>query len=74
MEDSRRAAQQQRAATEQVAAALGGIRGAVQQLAAEQDGRLATTRQVEDLTGDLTRLLRYHGLTLPEHQLAKAPA
>jgi hypothetical protein len=70
LEESRRVAQQQRAATEQVAAALGGIRGAVQQLAAEQDGRLATTRQVEDLTGDLTRLLEHHGLSLPD----KTPA
>jgi hypothetical protein len=74
LEESRRVAQQQRAATEQVATALGGIRGAVQQLAAEQDGRVATTRQVEDLTGDLTRLLEHHGLSLPDRPPEKTPA
>lgn len=62
LEESRRAAEQQRAATEQVAVALSGIRGAVQQLVAEQDGRVATTKQVEDLTGELARLLEQHGL------------
>ncbi len=64
LEDSLRAAEQQRAATEQVAVALGGIRGAVQQLSTEQDGRVATTQQVEDLTGDLATLLHRHGLDL----------
>jgi methyl-accepting chemotaxis protein len=62
LEESRRAAEQQRAATEQVAEALGGIRGAVQQLSAEQDGRVATTQQVEDLTGELAALLERHGI------------
>jgi methyl-accepting chemotaxis protein len=65
LDDSLRAAEQQRAATEQVAVALGGIRGAVQQLSTEQDGRVATTQQVEDLTGDLAALLHRHGLDLP---------
>jgi hypothetical protein len=64
LEESLRAAEQQRAATEQVAVALGGIRGAVQQLSTEQDGRVATTQQVEDLTGDLAALLHRHGLDL----------
>jgi methyl-accepting chemotaxis protein len=64
LEDSLRAAEQQRAATEQVAVALGGIRGAVQQLSTEQDGRVATTQQVEQLTGDLAALLHRHGLDL----------
>jgi uncharacterized phage infection (PIP) family protein YhgE len=64
LEASLRAAEQQRAATEQVAVALGGIRGAVQQLSTEQDGRVATTQQVEELTGDLAALLHRHGLDL----------
>ena len=64
LEESRRAAEQQSAATEQVAEALAGIRGAVQQLAAEQDGRVATTQQLEDLTGELARLLEHHGVAL----------
>ena len=64
LDDSLRAAEQQRAATEQVAVALGGIRGAVQQLSTEQDGRVATTQQVEALTGDLAALLHHHGLDL----------
>jgi methyl-accepting chemotaxis protein len=73
LEDSRRAAEQQRAATEQVADALSGIRGAVTQLSAEQDGRLATTRRVEDLTEDLTRLLERHGLAPPNGHVPPAP-
>jgi hypothetical protein len=64
LQESLRAAEQQRAATEQVAVALGGIRGAVQQLSTEQDGRVATTQQVEDLTSDLAALLHRHGLDL----------
>jgi methyl-accepting chemotaxis protein len=64
LEESRRAADQQRAATEQVAAALGGIRGAVRALSTEQDGRVATTQRVETLTVDLARLLHRHGLDL----------
>ena len=64
LDESLRAAEQQRAATEQVAVALGGIRGAVQQLSTEQDGRVATTQQVEALTGDLAALLHRHGLDL----------
>ena len=72
LEESRRAAEQQRAATEQVAEALAGIRGAVQQLSAEQDGRVATTQQVEDLTGDLARLLEHHGVALHANGRAAA--
>jgi methyl-accepting chemotaxis protein len=64
LDGSQRAAEQQRAATEQVALALGGIRLAVQQLSAEQDGRVTTTRQIEGLTTDLAQLLERHGLKL----------
>jgi methyl-accepting chemotaxis protein len=71
LEESRRAADQQRAATEQVAAALGGIRGAVRALSTEQDGRVATTQRVETLTVDLARLLHRHGLDL--HTNGKQP-
>ncbi|UGS33912.1 methyl-accepting chemotaxis protein [Capillimicrobium parvum] len=64
LEESRLAAEQQRAATDQLAETLSGLRSAVQQLLSEQDGRVAMTRQVEDLTGDLARLLERHGLPL----------
>ncbi len=64
LEDSRLAAEQQRAAAEQVAEALGGIRSAVQKLSTEEQGRVATTQQVEDLTTDLSRLLEDHGVTV----------
>jgi methyl-accepting chemotaxis protein len=74
LEASRRAAEQQRTATEQVAQALGGIRTAVQQLSAEQDGRVATTQQVEDLTNNLAQLLQRHGLTLHTNQPTRTPA
>ena len=73
LDDSLRAAEQQRAATEQVAVALGGIRGAVQQLSTEQDGRVATTQQVEDLTGDLAALLHRHGLDLHTNGHQRTP-
>ena len=64
LEESRLAAEQQRAATGQLAETLSGLRSAVQQLLSEQDGRVAMTRQVEDLTGDLARILEAHGLPL----------
>jgi uncharacterized phage infection (PIP) family protein YhgE len=62
LEESLRAAEQQRAANEQVARALGGIRGAVEQLSAEQDSRLVTTEDVERLVAELAGLLEDHGL------------
>jgi methyl-accepting chemotaxis protein len=62
LEDSLRAAEQQRAANEQVAVALGGIRGAVDQLSAEQEGRLQTTERAEKLVAELVGLLEEHGL------------
>jgi methyl-accepting chemotaxis protein len=73
LDESLRAAEQQRAATEQVAVALGGIRGAVQQLSTEQDGRVATTQQVEALTGDLAALLHRHGLDLHTNGHQRTP-
>ncbi len=62
LEESLRAAEQQRAANEQVAVALGGIRGAVEQLSAEQEGRLETTESIEELVSELAALLEEHGL------------
>ncbi len=62
LEESLRAAEQQRAANEQVAVALGEIRGAVEKLSAEQDGRLETTESVEELVAELASLLEEHGL------------
>jgi CHASE3 domain sensor protein len=64
LEASGRAADQQRAATDQVAVALGEIRGAVEQLAAEQDRRLETTERIEGLVGDLVSVLASHGLAM----------
>ncbi|ADB51553.1 methyl-accepting chemotaxis protein [Conexibacter woesei] len=62
VDESLRASEQQRAATEQLAMALGGIRGAVEQLAAEQDARLETTERVERLVGTLGTLLERNGV------------
>ncbi len=66
LESSGLAADQQRAATDQVAVALGEIRGAVEQLAAEQDRRLDTTERIEVLVGDLGSLLADHGLAMQD--------
>ena len=71
---ARLAAEQQRAAAEQLAEALGGIRGAVQNLADEHDAQAATTQRVEDLTGDLGRLLITHGVKLDEGEHAPSTA
>jgi len=71
LEVGRGLAEQQRAATRQLAETLDGLRVAVQQLLSEQEGRVAMTQQVEDLTGDLAGLLERHGLELEhdEHPL-----
>ena len=71
---ARLAAEQQRAAAEQLAEALGGIRGAVQNLSDEHDAQAATTQRVEDLTGDLGRLLATHGVKLDEGEPASSTA
>jgi methyl-accepting chemotaxis protein len=71
---ARLAAEQQRAAAEQLAEALGGIRGAVQNLSDEHDAQAATTQRVEDLTGDLGRLLTTHGVKLDDGEPASSPA
>jgi methyl-accepting chemotaxis protein len=62
IDEGQRASEQQRKATEQMAAALGGIRSAVEQLAAEQDVRVLTTESVEHLAGDLTALLERYDM------------
>jgi flagellar basal body-associated protein FliL len=63
LEESLRATEQQRGAAQQVAVALGEIRGAVEQLSAEQQDRLRTTERVEGLVADLEDLLTRHGVT-----------
>jgi len=64
LEQSLRATDQQRSAAEQVAAALGEIRDAVEQLSNEQALRLQTTERVEGLALDLGELLERHGLSV----------
>ncbi|MCW2998475.1 MAG: hypothetical protein JWN65_2024 [Solirubrobacterales bacterium] len=63
LQDSLRATEQQQEAAMQVAAALSEIRGAAEQLSAEQDSRLETTRAVEDLAKRLEELLARYGVT-----------
>jgi methyl-accepting chemotaxis protein len=63
LQDSLRATEQQQQAAMQVAAALSEIRGAAEQLSAEQDSRLETTRAVEDLAKRLEGLLARYGVT-----------
>ncbi len=72
VDESLRASEQQRAATEQLATALGGIRGAVEQLAAEQDTRLQTTERVERLAGEVTALLERNGVSARPATAAQA--
>jgi len=66
LEDSLNATEQQRQAAEQVAAALREIRGAVEQLSAEQGARVETTERVETLTSELDQLLSRYGVTTHE--------
>jgi hypothetical protein len=62
LEQTLRATEQQRTAADQVSQAMAEIRSAAQQLAAEQDRRLETTRQVEELVERLEQTLRSVGL------------
>jgi hypothetical protein len=62
LESTLRATEQQRSAADQVSQAMAEIRSAAQQLAAEQDRRLDTTRQVEELVERLEQTLRAVGL------------
>jgi methyl-accepting chemotaxis protein len=62
LEQTLRATEQQRSAADQVSQAMAEIRSAAQQLAAEQDRRLDTTRQVEELVERLEQTLRAVGL------------
>jgi methyl-accepting chemotaxis protein len=57
LEESILATQQQKSAADQVAAAMAQIREAADQLAAEQEQRAATAERVEQLVGDLERVL-----------------
>jgi hypothetical protein len=57
IEDTLRATEQQRGAADQVSQAMAEIRSAAQQLAAEQERRLDTTRQVEQLVKTLEETL-----------------
>lgn len=63
IEDTLRAIEQQRGAANQVAHAMAEIRSAAQQLAAEQERRLETTRRVEDLVTRLERTLVKAGVS-----------
>ena len=62
LQHSLHATEQQQEAAQQVAAALGEIRGAAEQLSAEQDGRLETSRAVEELATRLEELLARYGI------------
>jgi hypothetical protein len=62
LEQTLRATEQQRSAADQVSQAMAEIRSAAQQLAAEQDRRLDTTRQVEQLVERLEQTLQAVGL------------
>jgi methyl-accepting chemotaxis protein len=62
LEQTLHATEQQRNAADQVSQAMAEIRSAAQQLAAEQDRRLETTRQVEALVERLEQTLRAVGL------------
>ena len=62
LEQTLRATEQQRNAADQVSQAMAEIRSAAQQLAAEQDRRLETTRQVEALVERLEQTLQAVGL------------
>jgi hypothetical protein len=57
LEESILATQQQKSAADQVSAAMGQIREAADQLAVEQEGRLATAESVDDLVRSLERAL-----------------
>lgn len=70
LEDSLNATEQQRQAAEQVAAALREIRGAVEQLSAEQGARVETTERVETLTSELDHLLSRYGVSTHDHVAA----
>jgi len=63
IEDTLRATEQQRGAADQVSQAMAEIRSAAQQLAAEQERRLDTTRQVEQLVNTLEQTLAEAGVT-----------
>ncbi|UGS34972.1 hypothetical protein DSM104329_01356 [Capillimicrobium parvum] len=63
IEDTLRATEQQRGAADQVSLAMAEIRSAAQQLAAEQERRLDTTRQVEQLVKSLERTLVEAGVS-----------
>jgi len=64
LQHSLRATEQQQQAAEQVAAALSEIRGAAEQLSAEQDARLETSRAVEELSERLSKVLARYGITM----------
>ncbi|MCW3008047.1 MAG: methyl-accepting chemotaxis sensory transducer [Solirubrobacterales bacterium] len=63
LDETLRATAQQRSAADQVSQAMSEIRSAAQQLAAEQDRRLETTEQVEQLVEQLEQTLAQVGLT-----------
>jgi methyl-accepting chemotaxis protein len=66
LEQSRTAAGQQQQALEQVARTMVEIRTATQQLSAEQESRVASAEEVENLVNDLGGLLAGYGIVLDE--------
>jgi methyl-accepting chemotaxis protein len=63
LDDSLTAIEQQRQAAEQLAAAMGEINVAAEQLSATQDQRLDVSRQVEELVAGLDRTLSEYGMS-----------
>jgi methyl-accepting chemotaxis protein len=64
LDESIRATDQQKEAASQVSSAMVEIRAAAEQLATQQQERVASAGRVEDLVGGLESLLQAHGLTV----------
>ena len=70
LDESVRATEQQKQAAEQVAVAMTEIRGAAEQLSAEQEGRMETTERMERLSVELQEMLEEYGLSVANEQTA----
>jgi hypothetical protein len=74
LDETLRAAEQQRNAADQVSQAMGEIRSAARQLAAEQERRLETTAQVEQLIEQLEHTLARVGLEVSTDRRTGSPS
>lgn len=74
LEESIRATDQQKDAAQQVSSSIVEIRGAAQQLAAEQSQRLRTAEQMDELISDLERTLEEYGLAVDGRPAGREPA